>query len=268
MNDNNNETVLITGATSGIGLEFAKIFYSKGYNLVLASRNNDKLEQTKREIKTDEDRDGNTISFYQSDLSKDNSAQELYKKCKADGIVVNILVNNAGVGIYGEHTDLTVTEVEQMINLNVTSLTTLCSLFGKEMKERKAGYILNIASVAAYQAVPYFASYAATKSYVLYFSEALSKEMENHNVVVSCLSPGHTETNFFAEAGIGNKSGGFFSTKGRADVKKVAEHGINILFDEKISSIPGIKNNIITWSNRLVSRKMSANITKYLTKRP
>lgn len=260
---NNGKTVLITGATSGIGLEFAKLFYLKEYNLLLVSRNKDKLERIKNLIKTNE----NSIDLMQSDLSQKNAAQDLYYQCKTDGIAVDILVNNAGVGLYGEHTDLTTTKVEQMITLNIISLTNLCGLFGKDMKERKSGYILNIASTAAYQPFPYFSSYAATKSYVLNFSEALSKEMEDYNVVVTCLSPGKTNTNFFLEAGIGNDTDGFFIKKSRTDAKKVAEYGISILFKKKISSIPGIKDNIMAWSNRLVPRNTVANITKSLAKK-
>lgn len=260
---NNSKTVLITGATSGIGLEFARLFYLKGYNLILVSRNKNRLEQTRNMVKTSE----NSIDLIQSDLSKKDSAQDIYHQCKADGVVVDILVNNAGVGLYGEHTDLTIEEVERMIMLNVVSLTSLCGLFGKDMKERRSGYILNIASTAAYQPVPYLASYAATKSYVLNFSEALFKEMEDYNVVVACLSPGHTDTNFFSGAGIGDKNDGFFSKKVRTEAKKVAEHGISVLFKKKISSIPGFKNNILTWSNRLVPRSTSVNITKSLTKK-
>lgn len=260
----NSKTVLITGASSGIGFEFSKLFYLKGYDLILVSRNKNKLEEIKDLIKTNE----NSINLIQSDLSQKDSAQDLYHQCKTEGIVVDILVNNAGVGLYGEHTDLTTAEVEQMITLNTISLTTLCGLFGKDMKERESGYILNIASTAAYQPVPYLSAYAATKSYVLNFSESLSKEMEDYNVVVTCLSPGHTNTNFFLEAGIGNETDGFFAKGGRTDVKKVAEHGISALFKKKISSIPGFKNNILAWSNRLVSRNTSVKITKSLTKKP
>lgn len=260
----NNKTVLITGATSGIGLEFSKLFYEKGFKLLLVSRNINKLENIKEQI----DSNKNNIDIIQSDLSKINSAQDIYNQCKNRGAVIDILVNNAGAGIYGEHVELQVDKVEEMITLNIISLTTLCSLFGKDMKERRTGYILNLASTAAYQAVPYISSYAATKSYVLNFSESLSKEMEDYNVVVSCLSPGHTDTNFFHEAGVEDETNGFFTKKGRANAQKVAEHGINVLFNKKISSIPGTKNKLLAWSNRFVSRNRAVSIAKSLTKKP
>ena len=260
----NNNTVLITGATSGIGLEFTKLFYKNGYNLLLVSRNIDKLKTIKKQIENDK----KTIDIIQSDLSKKGSTEDVYNQCKNKGIVIDILVNNAGVGLYGEHVDLKVDKVEEMITLNIISLTTLCSLFGKDMKERRSGYILNLASTAAYQAVPYISSYAATKSYVLNFSESLSKEMEDYNVVVTCLSPGHTDTNFFHEAGVEDETNGFFSKKSRANAQKVAEHGINVLFNKKISSIPGTKNKLLAWSNRFVSRNRAVTIAKSLTKKP
>ncbi len=258
-----NKTVLITGAGGGIGAEFAKRFYSRGYKLALAGRSMEKMEQLKRGITEEQE----SITIFKSDLSADNAGQELFEQCKAAGLTIDILVNNSGVGIFGEHTDLNTDEVEKMIALNIVSLTTLCRLFGAEMKEKRAGHILNVSSTAAYQPVPYFAAYAATKSYVLNFSEALAKELEDYNVVVSCLSPGHTATNFFEEAGIGNKAEGFFTTKGRMDAGVVAEMGINALFAKKLSIIPGLKNKIIAFSNRLVSRKMATGITKGLTKK-
>lgn len=258
------ETVLITGATAGIGLEFARIFHSRGYNLVLTGRNGAKLNR----IKEDFNGSRSAITLIQSDLSQAGSAKSVYDRCRADGVSVNILINNAGVGVYGDHTTLNTDNIEQMITLNITSLTTLCGLFGKDMKERKAGYILNVASTAAYQPVPYLASYAASKSYVLNFSESLAKEMKEHNVVVTCLSPGHTDTNFFQNAGIGNNDSGFFAKGGRAAVRKVAEHGIDALFKKKISSIPGLKNNLTAWSTRLASRNIVATITRFRTKNP
>ena len=261
---NNENRVLITGATSGIGLEFAKLFYLRGDTIVLSGRDMLRLEAVMEQLGSD----NNKIHLLKSDLAEKNGAVDLYNQCKDNGIAVDILINNAGVGLFGEHTVLDVNEVASMITLNITSLTTLCNLFGKDMKERKHGYILNVASTAAYQPVPYFSSYAGTKSYVLNFSEALSKELEDYNVVVSCLSPGHTETNFFSSAGIGNKNDGFFSTKSRVNASKVAAHGIDILFKKRISSIPGFKNNLIAWSNRLVPRKTGVKITKGLTSKP
>lgn len=259
----NNQTALITGAATGIGLEFTKLFHLKGYNLVLVSRSKKRLEQVKADLGIKDD----SVVLIESDLSVENSAQKLFNECEKQGLEVDILVNNAGFGLFGDHVDLPTEQIGYMITLNITSLTILCSLFGKEMKKRNFGYILNIASTAAYQAVPYFAAYSAAKSYVLNFSEALTKEMEGYNVNVTCLSPGHTDTDFFKGAGIGNENGGFFDMKARMSAEKVAEYGIQAMFAKKMSAMPGLKNKIVAFSNRLVSRKIAANIAKKLIKK-
>ncbi len=131
-----------------------------------------------------------------------------------------------------------------MIQLNIGTVTELCLLFGKDMKEKRKGHMLNIASVAAYQPVPYLATYGASKSFVLNFSEALAKEMEDYHVVVTCLSPGATDTNFFDYAQMGDREKGLFANKGRMNSRAVAAIGIDSLFSEKLSIIPGKKNTI------------------------
>lgn len=258
-----NQNVLITGASGGIGLEFAKIFYAKGYNLILVSRDEQKLQKVKESL-TGESKQ--SVHIIPSDLSLAESAQHLYEQCKINGLIVDILVNNAGFGMHGEHVDLELAEVENMIRLNVTTLTSLCILFGKDMKARKSGFILNVASTGAYQPTPYHAAYAATKSYVLNFSEALTKELADYNVTVTCLSPGATDTDFFIRSGIGDIMTGFFSKKRRMDAKKVAELGVSALFSKKLSTITGLMNNVLAWSNRFAPRPMVASISKWLMK--
>jgi short-subunit dehydrogenase len=260
-----NQTVLITGASTGIGLEFAKIFYSKGYNLILVSRDRQKLQKIKESFAAKGDQ---TVNIIPCDLSQDKSAQNLYNQCKADELIPDILVNNAGFGMHGEHVDLSVSEVENMINLNILSLTSLCGLFGRDMKERKSGFILNVASTGAYQPTPYHGAYAATKSYVLNFSEALAKELEDYGVTVTCLSPGATDTDFFIRSGIGDVMTGFFAKKRRMDAKKVAELGVSALFSKKLSTIAGLTNKILAWSNRFAPRPMVAGLSKLLMKNP
>ncbi len=258
-----NQTVLITGASGGIGLEFAKIFYSKGYNLILVSRDEQKLQKVKESLANG---DSQSINIIPCDLSQNKSAQNLYDQCKADELAPDILVNNAGFGMHGEHVDLSFSEVENMINLNVLSLTSLCGLFGGDMKERKSGFILNVASTGAYQPTPYHGAYAATKSYVLNFSEALAKELEDHGVTVTCLSPGATDTDFFIRSGIGDVMTGFFAKKRRMNAKKVAELGVSALFSKKLSTITGLMNKILAWSNRFAPRPMVASMSKLFMK--
>ena len=257
------DTVLITGATSGIGYDFATIFAEKGYNLFLASRNREKLDDIKVSFEKQYDILVMTMSV---DLSKVKSARTVYEETLIHNAEINVLINNAGFGVQGEHIDLEMSKVEEMIQLNITTLTEFCTLFGNEMKKRRKGYILNIASTAAYQPVPYLAAYSATKSYVLNFSEALAKELEDYQVVVTCLSPGATSTNFFDTAGIGEKKKGLWANSARMRSRDVAIIGVNALFAKKLSVIAGIKNSFLAFTNRFAPRNMTANISKKLIK--
>jgi len=257
------ETALITGATSGIGYDFAKIFADKGYDLFLASRNQEKLDGIKDSFEKQYEISVMTMAI---DLSKVQSAKKVYEETRNKNVEINVLINNAGFGIHGEHIDLEMNKVQSMIHLNIMALTELCALFGADMKKRRKGYILNIASTASYQPVPYFAAYAATKSYVLNFSEALAKEMEDYQVVVTCLSPGATDTNFFDHAGIGDKEKGLFANNARMQSREVANTGVNALFAKKLSVISGMKNSFLAFTNKFASRNMVATISKKLTK--
>lgn len=254
---------LVTGATSGIGYDFASILAEKGYNLFLASRNKEKLDEIKVGFEKDY---GISVETLAIDLATSGSAKQLYEETVNQNIEIDVLVNNAGFGAQGEHVDLDINKVEGMIQLNITTLTELCQFFGKDMKQKRKGHILNIASVAAYQPDPYLATYGASKSYVLNFTEALAKEMENYQVVVTCLSPGATDTNFFDSAQIGDKKKGLFSNKGRMKSRDVATIGINALFAGKLSLISGSLNSFIAFTNRLAPRSLSAIITKKLMK--
>jgi len=240
-------TVLITGATSGIGYDFAVIFAEKGYDLFLASRNQKKLDEIKSDL---EAKHNISVTIMPIDLSKARSARKVFEETRRQKIVIDVLINNAGFGIQGEHVDLEMTNVEAMLQLNITTLTELCTLFGSEMKKKKAGYILNVASTGAFQPTPYFAAYAATKSYVLNFSEAIAKELEDYNVVVTCLSPGTTDTNFFEAAGVGDREKGFWANSARMSSGDVAMFGVNALFSRKLSVVSGLKNSILVFSNR------------------
>lgn len=257
---------LITGGGSGIGLEFAKLLLPQ-YNLVLVGRDIEKLKKAKQNLLNQNVADlSRDILILSCDLYETGASKNIFEICREKSIDIRVLVNNAGCGLFGHHELLAETEIINMINLNITTLTLLCKYFGEEMKLKKSGYILNIASLAAYQPVPYIAAYAASKSYVLHFSEALSKELEDYGVTVTCLSPGHTDTNFFEQAGIGNDKEGFYGLNTRISPKEVAKIGINALFSKRISVIPGIKNYLLANINRFSTRAMTANISKQLTK--
>lgn len=249
-------TALITGASSGIGLEIAQELHARGLSLVLVARNQVRLENAAREAFGGV---GNVTTIAQ-DLSVRDGADRLHRSL--EGRRIDVLVNNAGGGVFGEHLLLDPERIEQMLTLNIHTPTRLCALLGGEMRTRRTGHILNVASTAAYQPVPYFAAYAASKSYVLNFSEALAKELEDDGVTVSCLSPGHTDTEFFDAAGIGAPEGGLFAKAGRMDARRVARFAIRKLDRDQLSFIPGTANRLLAFSNRLVSRRMVAALSK------
>jgi short-subunit dehydrogenase len=262
----NRKYALITGGASGIGLEFSKIFFPQ-YNLILVGRNQENLENAREDLlKMSGLPSESKIVLLTYDLSQISSAMEIFQKCKDLSLDVEVLINNAGSAVFGQHDSLDESKIVEMLNLNVMTPTLLCKYFGTEMKNKGVGYILNIASLAAYQPVPYISSYAASKSYILNFSEAIAKEYEDYGVVVTCLSPGHTDTNFFQNAGIGDHKHGFYSINTRISPKTVAKAGFDGLFSKRLSVIPGFKNNILANINRFATRKITAYISKYLTK--
>ena len=258
------ETALITGATSGIGYDCAVILAERGYDLFLASRNRSSLESIKAAF---EPQYGVAVEIMPVDLSKTGSAQQVFDHAAQRDLEVAVLINNAGFGVHGAHVDLPLDAVSAMLHLNINTLTELCTLFGKAMQARGKGHILNVASTAAYQPVPYLAAYSATKSYVLQFSEALAKEMEDDDVVVTCLSPGPTQTGFFEASGIGDRQKGVWANQARMPSEIVAKIGIDALFDKKLSVVAGRTNAIMAFSNRFAPRRMVAAVSKKIVQR-
>lgn len=253
---------LITGATSGIGYEMALILAQKKHNLFLVSRTTKKLEELKTQFEKDY---GIQVEFLSVDLSLAGAAEKVFDYAKA--FEIDILINNSGFANYGEHSDIDIKENYNLLHLNIISLTEMCHLFGSEMKKRKEGKILNIASTAAYQPTPYFAAYGASKSYVLNFSEAIAKELEDHNVSVTCLSPGATETKFFEVAKIEDIQNSQLKKSNRQSAEEVAKVGIDAMFSKKLSVIPGLKNKILAFSNRFAPRSVTASISKKVMKK-
>ncbi|MGL4739504.1 MAG: SDR family NAD(P)-dependent oxidoreductase [Sarcina sp.] len=188
------DTVLITGASSGIGFELAKIFAKDNVNLILVARNLDKLNDLKLLISKSHPK--TTIYTISKDLSKKSSAKELYNCIKDLNLTVNILVNNAGFGSMGKFIDLDLDTQLEMIELNILTLTKLTHLFLQDMRKLKKGKILNIASLAAFCPGPYMSVYYATKSFVLSFSRALKEELRFSGITVTALCPGATKSQF------------------------------------------------------------------------
>ncbi len=250
-------TALITGASLGIGLEFAKTFAAAKNNLVLVARSEAKLKILADELQTTF---GISVKIIARDLSKMDEVQKVYDTCKAENIAIDYLVNNAGIGVFDFFVDSDWDKTQQMINLNITSLTKMCRLFIPDMVARKSGKILNVASTAAFQPGPTMAVYYASKSYVLSFSEALYNELQGTGVSVTCLCPGATQSSFFEAAAMHESN--LVKGKKLPTSKDVAAFGYNAMMKNKMTVIHGWMNAIMATSIRFTPRKLVLKIVR------
>jgi short-subunit dehydrogenase len=255
--DNEKSTALITGASSGIGLELARLFARDGYNLVLLARSSDGLTAVSAELKKHSDI---RITCLAKDLSSPNAANEIFQALKEENIEIDVLINNAGFGWYGEFSKVDSSILLEMIQVNISSLTRLTGLFLAEMVHKNKGRIMNVASTAAFQPGPLMAVYYATKAYVLSFSLALSEELRSTDIKVTALCPGPTPTNFGKRAGIKKnvRWSGLLST----DAKDVAAAGYKGLMKGKDLVIPGKLNWLMTQLIRVLPRTFPGKIIK------
>ncbi len=240
------ETVLVTGASAGIGLELSKIFAQHHYNLVLVARRQERLQDLKKELEESYQINAQVISL---NLTMSGAPKQLYDELKKQNITIDILVNNAGFGLQGSFVK-TDSQIERnMIELNIQTLTELTKLFLRDMVARHKGKILNVASTASFLPGPYMSVYYASKAYVLSFSKALAYETRKDGVTISALCPGPTNTEFQEQAGIAHSN--IFSGKMLpvTTAKKVAEAGYRGLMKGKTVIIPGIMNKIGTYSS-------------------
>jgi short-subunit dehydrogenase len=250
------KTALITGASFGIGMEFARIFAREGYNLVLVARNGDRLRQLASEL---EKAHGTRSLILATDLTEPGAAAYVLDQTTRADIQVDVLVNNAGFGQYGLFADSDLEECLRQIQLNVTTLTHLTRLYLPAMMERKTGSILNVASTAAFQPGPLMAVYFATKAYVLHFSEALANELRGSGITVTCLCPGATATEFHKRA---NATGMRLLKFGAMDACTVAEDGYRALLASRPVAISGFKNWLLAQSVRFSPRRLVTAIAR------
>ena len=236
---------LVTGASAGLGVEFARQLSRRGHRLVLVARRKDRLEQLAKEL-------GNARAVA-IDLSKSDAAAKLMADVEANGEIVGLLVNNAGFGLIGRFAELDAKRERQMIDLNVGALTELCRAVAPSMIERKSGAILNVASTAAFQPGPKMAVYFATKAFVLSLTEALHEELKPHGIKVSCLCPGPTRTEFGDVAGFGGN--GLFD-RVAMNAAEVVEIGLKGLDSNRAVVVTGWLNKIGAASTRFAPRSM------------
>ncbi len=241
-------TTLITGASSGIGEVFARKLAARGRNVLLVARSEDKLITLCNELGR-----SNSIraQYVALDLSKPDAAERLFEEAEKRSLNIDLLINNAGFGSMGEFSKLDLARELNMIDLNIKSLVELTYKFLTPMRERKQGAIINVASTAAFQPVPFMATYAATKAFVLNFSEALWEENRPFGIKVMALCPGVTETNFF-EAARGKKP----PARVAQSAEEVVETALNGLDRGKSHIISGWTNFFMTQSERLVPRSL------------
>jgi hypothetical protein len=247
------KTALITGASSGIGAEFARIFAKKGYHLVLVSKSMKSATELLQELP------GADPYVIERDLTETSAPKDVYDELKERGIKVDVLVNNAGFGDFGLFHELKLERQIQMIDLNVRALTELTYLFGKDMVARRSGKILNVASTASFQPVPLFSVYAATKHYVLAFSEGIANEWKSFGVTVTALCPGPTKTNFFKVAAAEK---GKLSKQKRAGAHDVALFGYKAMQKGKTVVVFGAKNSFLVQVTRFVPRNLVTKIAR------
>jgi len=239
---------LITGASSGIGVEFARKLAERGMHLVLTARRKELMEQLASELDT---KHGARCEIITGDLSDPAQPKKLFDEIKNAGISVELLVNNAGFSVVDEIDKTNVDRVLAMVSLNIAALTELSYLFLPEMLERGHGAIVNVSSVAGFQPVAYMGAYAASKAYVLHFSEALWAEAREQGVTVMALCPGTTRTDFFAQAGIP----GWLKKHRSQTPEQVVRAALKALSKKRQYIVSGWRNYLLSLAVRLATRR-------------
>jgi short-subunit dehydrogenase len=234
-----NKYALITGATSGIGFELAKLFAADHYNLVITGRNQQELDAKAAELK----QQGVEVVTIAKDLFNRQEAFDLYDEVKAKGIEIDVLVNDAGQGQYGEFKDTDINRELQIIDLNIASLVIITKQFLKDMVARNDGKILNLASIASKTPGPWQSIYHGTKAFVLSFTEAIREELKDTNITITALLPGVTDTDFFNKADM-QSSKAVQDKSSMASPADVAKDGYDALQDGKDKVISGFKNKL------------------------
>jgi short-subunit dehydrogenase len=231
---------LITGASKGIGKSIALELAKYKYDILLTARSVDLLQQTAEEIKK---LYPVNVHFLPLDLTELNASQKLFDWCVQNNFPISILVNNAGFGLSGSFEKILLKQTNDLLQVNITVPTQLCSLFIPILKQQPKSYILNIASSSAYQAVPMLAVYSAAKAYILRFSRALKHDLSGTNISVTCLSPGPTDTDWAKTANVSDKVLKM-ADKLNMTPQKVATIGVKAMFNKRSEVIAGFTNKL------------------------
>jgi short-subunit dehydrogenase len=247
---------LVTGASSGIGYELARLLAKDGKDIVVVARSRDRLEDLKKEV---ESKHGTKVKVLAKDLADPKAPVEIFSELEKEKIGVDVLVNNAGYGVYGIFIDTDLQQELDMIQVNAVSLMHLTKLFLKGMVKDKSGYILNAASLCAFLPTPLEAVYCSTKSFVLHFSEALANELQGTGVSVTCLCVGLAETEFHKRARMDNCRA---VRRKMMDAATVAEAGYKALKKGKLIEIPGLVYKFAPWFARFAPRSVVTRVVR------
>ena len=245
---------LITGASSGFGIEFAKLLAERNANLVLVARRIESMEKLAEELRL---RHSIQVVVIGMDLSRAGVGAELKSELDSRGIAIHVLINNAGFGLYGSFLDQPLEKTTNMMQLNMNTTTELTHVFARDMVKRGSGYVLLLASLLSYQAVPGYAAYAATKAFVLHFGEALHQELKPYGVGVTALCPGQSATSF------GEVAGQKLSPLVKLMLMKaypVARTGISAMLARKAAVVPGFLNKAVVFFDRFMPRSMQRKV--------
>jgi short-subunit dehydrogenase len=247
------KTALVTGASSGIGYELAICHAKNGGDLIIAARSEHQLNMLKNTVVSQY---GVKCEVIPMDLTEENAGKKLMDEIHSKGLSIDYLINNAGVGMTGEFTEIEISTLQQMVQLNITALMDLCYYFVKDKKEsNQPGKILNVASTAAFQGIPYISVYAATKAFVLSFSEGLAGELKNSEITVTALCPGPTKSNFGLNSNVDAKMANFPLLP---SANKVAKYGYEQMLKGEVTAIHGAANKIGVLSTKVSRNAVGA----------
>jgi len=247
---------LVTGASSGIGADFARELAARGMHLVLVARREERLRALAEELARAH---GVRTRIVAADLAQADAPRALHERLRGEGVAVDVHVNNAGFGVYGAFLDVPWEREREMIEVDVVALLHLTKLFARDMRERGFGRILEVASIGAFQPSPTYAAYSAAKAFVQSFGEALACELRGSGVTVTVVSPGVTETEFFSVAG---QQRSLFQRLTVMPSAKVARIGVRAMERGRPLVVPGFANALTAWSMRLLPRRWQTSLAK------
>jgi short-subunit dehydrogenase len=254
---------LITGASMGLGAEFARLLAAEGYDLILTARSADRLASLQKEV---ENLNGGRAHVIVTDLVDPRAPAAIYDSVRKAGLEVDVLINNAGFGMYGKFHESSLQTNLEMVQVNITALMNLTHLFTPGMVARKRGRILNVASTAAFQPGPLQPVYYATKAFVLSFTEAIGNELRGTGVTATALCPGPTPTGFQERANVGRVRG--LRLMMRVSPEAVVRSGYNGMKKGKPVVVPGLLNNVIVFVVRLTPRRLVTAMVRIIQTAP